>query len=299
MARHGRGQCWKNSSEVSIGRRPSEDRLSLHRVIRTNLKSPVVLLKEASRSRACMSGNPKHPCRVGVAEIKNTVETLLKCSRQLLWENDDPHFEFTITGTGFLGRFKGRHFFITAKHCLDGYEINQLRVEIVPGSGIFDARKTLHVLQGKEPYQDLAVIEFDPDLNPKERLGSADFLDLDYFATLPAVHLAGWVFAFRGYPAEKNTPDWDNKVLKNTTISVDGHWSGKHVKPNTGTFELSAPVSELGIADIDGSSGSPVFELFSKTDGVAYKLAGVLVWEQGGIVRFIEAYILFEFLKKI
>jgi hypothetical protein len=58
-------------------------------------------------------------------------------------------------------------------------------------------------------------------------------------------------------------------------------------------------VSELGIADIDGSSGSPVFEFFSGADGVAHKLAGMLVWERDGIVRFVQSYVLFDALKRI
>jgi len=228
------------------------------------------------------------------------VTNLLEASRPLRWEWDDEDFSYGIGGTGFLVRFRRRHFLVTARHCLQGHDRNSLRVEIQNNSGVFNALKQLHTVDGPEAFHDLAFFEFDPVLNSMTDLQSPEFLDFDYLSLLPHYN---WSFtsdyACRGYPTELNVPDYENRKLKCTSFSVGGRWTGDWIRPHCGAFKIADPITEYGIQDTDGFSGSPVFELTCTPGGVSYRFAGVVYWGIGQVLRFIESSIVFTALKQI
>jgi hypothetical protein len=227
------------------------------------------------------------------------VKGLLESTRPLRWAHEDETFAYTIGGSGFLVRFRKRHFLITARHCLDHHDLNHLCVEIVNNSGTFNALKQVSFVKGKERWHDLAFLEFDAVLNSPTELGASDFLDFDYLCTLPTQISTEAVFVFRGYPSELNIPDWEKKTLTCTSISMSGTWEPAATKPHCGAIRLDGQVAEFKIEDLDGVSGSPAFEFRHTTAGTSYKFAGVVFWGMGQIVRFIEAEVVFAALNKI
>lgn len=233
---------------------------------------------------------------------------LFTCARPLRWEHDDEEYTYTIGGTGFLARYRQRHFLVTAKHCLvektpDGLEVakdpNRLRVEIRLNSGVFGALQLVHKIEGNEHWKDLAFFEFDPnpDLNPD--LASPEFLDMNYFEAIARGFATESIYAFRGYPTDFNVPDYEAKKLPCKSITMSGHWRGEWLKENCGAFHLDDNIETYSLTDTDGLSGSPVFELQPETCGVAYSFSGVIYWGVGHILRFIEAKVVFRALAKI
>lgn len=224
---------------------------------------------------------------------------LFESARPLRWENDDPDFEYSIGGTGFLGRYRGRHFLLTARHCLQNRDVNSLRVEIRKDSNVFNALKQIHKIEGEERWHDLAFFEFDSTQTSPAELTSPDFLDLDYLSTLDHSLLIGATFAFRGYPTELNVPDYEKKILKQTSVTMGGRWAGEWIKPHCGAFKIVDDIRTCGIEDTDGVSGSAVFMLVQTSAGTFYRFAGVVVWGCGHVLRFIEAPVVFVALKQI
>lgn len=227
------------------------------------------------------------------------VAMLFESVRPLRWENEDADFEYSIGGSGFLVRFHGRHFLITARHCLIDRDINSIRVEIRNNSRVFNAVKYLHKIEGEERWHDLAFFEFDPKLDLNNDLLSSEFLDFDHFSQLPRDLSADAVFAFRGYPTELNAPDYEKKILKCTSVTMDGKWNGDWIKPNCGALKLTGSILDFGIEDLDGVSGSPVFEFRQVPGGIYGKFAGVVFWGCGHVLRFIDAKVVFFALDRI
>lgn len=58
------------------------------------------------------------------------LETLLRWSRKLFFENDLENFEYSARGTVFLCRFRNRRFAVTAGHVIKGFDASAARVMI-------------------------------------------------------------------------------------------------------------------------------------------------------------------------
>jgi len=202
-----------------------------------------------------------------------------------------------------LVAYKDRRFFVTAKHCLKSQDRdpNSIRIEIDANSGVFDAFHRLYLPEGTEEWKDLAIYEFDPKVNPPAKLNSKDFLELDLFARVPFDISSGSRFAIRAYPTDLNAPDFDARILKHTSVSLSAGWDGRWSSPNCGGLQIDASLDELhkmGLTDLDGASGAPVFEIRTVPGGQMAVFRGVIVQGAMRMQRFIGAPVVFTALDK-
>jgi hypothetical protein len=224
---------------------------------------------------------------------------LFECARPLRWHNNDDDYPYSIGGTGFLIRSRKRHFIITAKHCLKNRDMNSLAVEIYYDSGSFNALSYLHLLEGEQRWQDIAVFEFDPKTNSTTDLACVDFLDFDYFSGLRGSLGKDAIFAFRGYPTDINAPDYEEKTLRCNSYSADGRWDGRWIKPRCGAITLTGKITDHGLTNLDGISGAPVFELRRTAHGIAHRFAGVVIETNPTTVRFIDGRVVVQAMDRI
>ena len=111
-------------------------------------------------------------------------------------------------------------------------------------------------------------------------------------------------FAFRGYPTELNVPDYEKKVLKCTSVTLDATWLELLARTGCGALRVNEAISHFGLRDLDGVSGSPVFSFQRTAAGILGKFAGVIIKVgredfDPQLVRFIEARVVFLALETI
>jgi hypothetical protein len=172
-----------------------------------------------------------------------------------------------------------------------------LRVEIRNDSGVFNAFHKLHVVEGSEQWQDICLFEFDPSLDFMDDLSLPDFLRLDSAFGFPSQLEKNAIFAIRGFPNELNVPDYENKRLKSTSISIDAQWDSKYTADYCGGLVLS---ETLGLSSFEGISGSPVFQFLQTPNGTIGNFAGIVISTNPimGGVRFISTAVVEQGLRK-
>ena len=202
------------------------------------------------------------------------VTELLNCAKPLMFENDDLEFRFSVHGTCFLARFESRYFAITAKHCLNGFSFESVRIRTVPGELEFLSLKTMAVPRESDcDFSDLAFFEIRHDRLPPTILDSNNFLSLGDHDV--RVVCEDEILAVVGYPSELNTVDYENIDIRTQGFSVDGRYAG----PAEENFCSKIRFNNLSrIRDMDGLSGSPVLAFREICDAIyVHRFAGVLI----------------------
>jgi len=227
-----------------------------------------------------------------------TIRDLLNCTRPIRWENDDDEYPYSIGGTGFLAKYGTRRLFITAKHCIGAQQrtAEELRVAIVPGTGIFDAFAHIHYINGHEDWSDLVFVEFDTVTNSPESLASPDFLDLDAHSSISWDLGTESRFFGRGYPTDPNEPNYRKRILRSVSFSFSGGYDSTLNARGCVGLRLDArgeDFEEIGLKSLDGLSGSPVFE---QRNGPMAVFRGMIIKGEGNRQRFIGAPVIFKAL---
>jgi hypothetical protein len=206
-----------------------------------------------------------------------TVEELMRCAKPLIFENEDEDFSYSIQGTIFLATYENRHFGITAKHALRNRTKESVRLEFNPGDKEFLPLNAMHLPStpvGDEDFADLAIFEVESKMVNPEIFSSGHFLDLKYFSQLPCLFYRDSVLVLKGYPSEKNSVDYERKVIHTQAFACEAAFSG----PGESTHCSKISFKDLALVeDLDGMSGSPVIKFDRTAMGFAYVFAGVLI----------------------
>ena len=215
-----------------------------------------------------------------------------------MFENNDAKFRFSIHGTCFLARFESRYYAITAKHCLNSFSYESVRIRITPGELQFLSLKTLTLPRDTGwDFSDLAFFEIRHDhlsttvLTSKHFLGLSDHDGRD-------VH-KDEILAVVGHPSELNTIDYENTDVRTQGFSADGRYVG----PAEDKFCSIIRFNKLTpIKDMDGLSGSPVLAFREIKEAIyTHHFAGVLIRGStaSGTGRFINSSIVIQALKHL
>lgn len=76
--------------------------------------------------------------------------SIFNCARPLLFENKDATYPYSIIGTAFIVRFRGRHFIVSAAHLLRNFEAHQVRFQYHPSVGDFVPWRSWYCLDGTD-----------------------------------------------------------------------------------------------------------------------------------------------------
>jgi hypothetical protein len=225
-----------------------------------------------------------------------TIKELLRCAKPLMFENEEAEFRYSVHGTCFLARFKSRYFAITAKHCLNGFPFESVRIRAVPGELEFLSLKTWTVPRETEwDLSDLAFFEIRHDRLSRTMLDSNNFLSLGD-RDMRGVR-KDEILAVVGYPSELNTVDYENIDIRTQGFSADGRYAG----PAEEKFCSKIRFNNLSpIKDMDGLSGSPVLAFREIEEAIyMHHFAGVLIRGStaSGLGRFINSVVVIRALK--
>lgn len=206
-----------------------------------------------------------------------TVGELMRCAKPLIFENEDEDFSYSIQGTVFLATYENRHFGITAKHSLRNRTNESVRLELNPGDREFLPLKAIHLpsTPGEgEDFTDLAIFEVESKMVNSEIFSSGHFLDLKYFSRLPCVFHTESILVLKGYPSEKNSVDYERKVIHTQAFVCEASFSGAGESAHCSKLTFK----DLSLVqDLDGMSGSPIIKFDKTAMGFAYVFAGVLI----------------------
>lgn len=236
---------------------------------------------------------------------------IMRCAKPLRFFTQDQNFPFQQRGTGFLVLFRRRHFCITAQHSLDTSPLasnpppDSICVWLdhqTPDSPPlpFSMSWMVKSYDGMDwHFSDVGVYEIESSLIPESELRRGDFLDVEERSSRGVIFESESKFLLRGYPSEFNSPDYETRTLQINPFELEGTYGGADASSQHCYRILFGSLTN--IKDLDGFSGSPVFE----RQGSSYRFVGMIV--RGGFDpntktfsgRFIHGGVILEVLRRI
>ncbi len=235
---------------------------------------------------------------------------LLKCSKPLFFDTRDEGWGYAFGGTCFIAAYRGSHFVITARHCVDNegqWKPDQVRCgysaaagEFLPISKVY--RIKLPAQPDAEKSFDVMFFKLDPELMTEAWLNELHPVDLGTRANLKPINFrpnqAG--LTLRGYPTCLNQIKYEDRKLPAHSYSIDGYYVGPAPFRHGHLMKFHDPSK---LSDHDGLSGSPVF-LLTQNPGQTtydYRFAGLHVRgsETPSLGCFIEAPVVLTALQQI
>ncbi len=209
------------------------------------------------------------------------IQDVLNSSRQILFENNVEGFEYSARGTGFVCRYEGTLFFVTAQHVIKDFNADALRIQYFPESRDFlphNARANLVPRDKHDPdYADLAIFPIEDSM-----------VDIQKFGEYPPYVLkngfvrgdvpSGGTLIFRGFPHDDSSDrplvDYDKFVIRQQPVILEAEKIGKSLMQGCFEFEINdlSPCTTL-----DGFSGSPVFWIGPKKEQRDHLFAGIII----------------------
>jgi hypothetical protein len=231
-------------------------------------------------------------------EFGPSLETLGAFARPLIFDSGVEGYDYGISGTCFLARFRGRKLVITAKHCLKGSDGNDVRIARDSETNSFLPLKQMHKVEGDSDYCDLVVLEAAPELLSYEESSRIPYLDLDQLKPRTRNIPVGTRLVLPCFPKDLNEVDYDRFVIHEQRYMPAGTFTGRTSDP--GIFGIT--FGELSqVSSIDGMSGCPVFSIEEHSNLHYFGFAGMVI--RGSVTslsaRFIASEVIFQALGKL
>ena len=180
--------------------------------------------------------------------------------RPILWEIDDPYYQYSMGGTANIVRLCGRDFIVTANHCFDRdpkyYPFDKVRIPfrlgcqsycgVGKGVGFSVADPT----EEHTIHTDVRIHLLEVSSAPEPPLEPGEYLEIHAFQ--PSSHFLPRFLS--GFPHERQEIDFDNKELRGDGMTLQG--SDRGPTNDAGCRFFVSP--ELESADANGYSGGLV-----------------------------------------
>ena len=190
-----------------------------------------------------------------------------KCSRPLLFKENDEYIPYSLGGTCFLFEYENHHYIITAMHCLKARDIASITVLIDPWSSDkelypFSFTSPFHILpNGTDPDEDyLDFICYPVDAREINEETAKFFVpfqkvfDDDFSLEQRQICVVG-------YPNPVHDIDYDKAIYESATAVIS---ATNIVKEENFMYEIQLPDTLL--SSYNGFSGSPVYCSNNKGD---------------------------------
>ena len=222
-------------------------------------------------------------------------QDLQKCSRPVIFVNDDADFSYSLTGTGFFCLAEEHIFFVTVSHNLKDFSPNNLFIlpdiqsrDCIPICRRFRFDECPD-LSDEDAYRELLLfLVCEKELASQQRKAIAN-LDVLKIAEQGLEPIVGASIYVSGYPGEHNYVDYDKKKIIETRAEITGVISDK-TGEETGTSVIDV-ANDVELSRYGGLSGSPAFVYKMEGGRVAAGFAGVVNrgGKAGKILRLLEA----------
>lgn len=210
-------------------------------------------------------------------------------------------YPYAISATCFLCRYRGRHWVITAKHCLRATDGSDVRIACNPKTKSFLPIVRMHkasVDHEDNDHADVAIFDAHPEQLSPEEQEALKFLDLDQLESGYLRLVKGDEIINPGCPDELNYVDYEAEKIVERRYCPGGVYEGETTDDQIHflRYQLLEHVHKL-----NGMSGSPVFFLKRQGGWVYFSLAGILIRAvpETRVGRFISAGVLIAMLRQI
>mgnify|MGYP003117728251 CR=1 FL=1 len=224
---------------------------------------------------------------------------MLNSSRQMMFENAVSGFEYTARGTCFLCRYAGIDYGITAKHVVDDYSADDVRILFHQEAREFaphNAQLTIKIPDTEDT--DWADLAFYP-------LERSQYQDRQFAEQLPYLipgssHI--WQpglkghFILRGFPHDLNAIDYEAAIIGQQAVILEADYFGQ--SPMAHCHEIQFRDISM-CRTLDGLSGTPVFWL-GEAAPYEHRFAGLLLraTHTSGRGHFVHAEVILAALDK-
>lgn len=231
------------------------------------------------------------------------IEDLLRCVHLLVFEDETyGEYPYFIGGTGFIVRFSGKYWLITAKHCLENQKVRAEQISIVPHqySRDFLPFEVMHYPTTSNvddsDYTDFIILKIKTELLNQDDMNSLSFFDLSNESLLIPGNYPETTFLARGFPKDINHVDYDRRTLPRTSFTFEPSYREPDTADHCHVF--SCP-SHPQISSLDGLSGSPIFSMTRTGYRYLPRLSAMAIRGGNGIIRAIGADILLRAFKEV
>jgi len=228
--------------------------------------------------------------------------SIFGCARMIIFQNDNPDYPVSISGSGFIVRYRSRLFVVTALHVTKGFEHHQVRVQYHPNMSTVIPLLRPYTIAGNDPddtdQYDIIVLavdeaKLDPALFGEYR--PYDLLEMDALTIFNPTSS----FASRGFPTCLRRLSYDERSVDFESLIVDAAYEGRAGPKETHLLRVHRADE---IESFDGMSGAPVFQVRQDEEKYSHAtFAGMLLrgGATSGIVRFLEHGKIISVLTKI
>jgi hypothetical protein len=218
---------------------------------------------------------------------------IFRCARPILFYSEYPEFPFSICGSGFLVRYHGKVFAITARHVAANFDLAYACVQYNPRVYGFLPISTRYVLAGSNSSDtdqcDLVIFEADGS-----KLDVSLFTDSPPYelpeSEAPPVFDKTAIFVVQGYPSHLRSIECETELeaIISSPMLVDAEYVGPCMSDRVHVLRVHC--ARL-IESFDGMSGAPVFQILQNYPSLSkVRFAGMALrgGSSSGEIRFLE-----------
>jgi hypothetical protein len=229
--------------------------------------------------------------------------TILDCVRPVLFQNDSKECPISFGGSAFLVRFQDqRTFVVTAWHVLRESEFkpHQFSIQCRPDVNAFLRLGAHYRIQGSDTFDTDQYDIVAWDVAP---VSDAVYGHYKPYSVWPmegnTIFTPAADYLYRGYPQQLRIPEYATQSYDQGAISGSAKYIGRTELECIRSLELNA----LGpIHDLDGVSGSPVFQVTKDVDTYSVpSFAGMIIRgsAQSRVALFVESRRIVDMLQGI
>lgn len=229
---------------------------------------------------------------------------LFRCARPVLFYSELPAFPFSICGSGFLVRYCGRVFAITARHVATNFDLAHACIQYDPGVYGFVPMFARYVFAGGDPSDtdqyDLVIFEADGSKLDASLFSKSPPYELPE-SEAPPIFDKTAIFVVQGYPSHLRSLDCEAelKAIISRPMLVDAEYGGPCVSDSVHVLRVHCA---RRIESFDGMSGSPVFQIrqnYPSLSKVWFAGMALRGGASAGELRFLERARIFGALTRI
>jgi hypothetical protein len=237
-------------------------------------------------------------CRGLLVPHRSIPEVLARYVRPLLFENNDPTFQYSKRGSCCLLTFKEEYLAVFAEHQQRGYAPESIRIVQGFHGGPALAADTFIVVNpaGGEEIEDVRALRISPSHHSRDQL--SDFYPLSEQA-LPPVESARLLIAI-GTPTQTSRIDYDPAHIHVGTVPIACQYerpllfaAGVH------TVRINPSHSAFFRLNLDGMSGGPIFSIDGTTGSYAANWRGLILRGGNGRLHYIDRTLICRMIQKM
>ncbi len=231
-----------------------------------------------------------------------TLRQVLRCAQPIFFEDGFEGYEYSCGGTFFYVKYRERYLAVTAKHCLKDRNIQTLRL-LRPSPTKKKAFISFDVVSEIEDpgdsscdWADLVFIKLNEGALSAEDKAASWFLDCDTLSRSKTIFATGDSLGTKGYPYYARGIDYEKGIITMGAVAWSGTYAGVGHEANIHKCKFSKLV---GVPDLNGFSGAPVFKIFQNRQITTYWFAGVILrgTVQSEMAHFVDHNLFFRALE--